>query len=458
MKILVTGGTGFVGSKVCESLVLKGHDVHVITRNPERASKNLMLPVKFIQGDLSKHTVKIDSNYDGVINLMGENIGEKKWTPKQKKIILNSRKVSTQNLFESLKGNHGEFFIQASAIGYYKDSEGDELLDENSAKGDHFLSDVCEQWEKESKVFKNLFKNHITLRIGVVLGFDGALMHKLLPLYRYGLGGKLGDGKQWMSWIHVLDLVNIINYVIDNKLSGLFNAVAPESVQNNEFNKQLANFTNRLAIFKVPKFVLKLLMGDQSYLALSSQRIKSSIMEKGFEFEYPTLSSALKDICNFSKLPPVNDLSFHHRLRQVQYIDQPIEKVFDFFAEAKNLERITPEYLNFRITYQSTKKITQKTIFKYKLKVHGMPVSWKTEIINWKHNELFTDYQMKGPYKVWYHTHYFYQLGSGTLMVDDVKYLLPMRFIGELFGLWLVKKDVPDIFKFRAQEMKKYLL
>lgn len=181
-------------------------------------------------------------------------------------------------------------------------------------------------------------------------------------------------------------------------------------------------------------------------------------MEKGFEFEYPTLSSALKDICNFSKLPPANVLSFHHRLRQVQYIDQPIEKVFDFFAEAKNLERITPEYLNFRITYQSTKKITQKTIFKYKLKVHGMPVSWKTEIINWKHNELFTDYQMKGPYKVWYHTHYFYQLGNGTLMVDDVKYLLPMRFIGELFGLWLVKKDVPDIFKFRAQEMKKYLL
>lgn len=458
MKILVTGGTGFVGTKLCERLLLEGHKVDVITRDAKRAKEKLMLPINFIQGNLAKESIKLPSDYDGVINLMGENIGEKKWNEKQKEIILKSRRDSTKNLYNSLKNNDGKFFIQASAIGFYKDSDGDEVLNEDSPSTQHFLSQVCQEWERESKQFKKLFKSHLIVRIGVVLGYDGALMHKLLPLYRLGLGGQLASGKQWMSWIHVLDLVGLINFAIQKNLNGIVNAVAPEPIQNKEFNRQLATYTNRPAFFRVPKFALKIIMGDQSYLALSSQRISSKLSQMDFKFKFPALADALKEICSYYTLPPSNELSFHHRLRQVQYIDMPIEKVFDFFSEAKNLERITPEYLNFRITYQSTEKITNKTIFKYKLKVHGMPVKWKTEIINWETNKLFTDYQMKGPYKVWHHTHYFYKIGDGTLMIDDVFYKLPFRFLGEFFGLWLVKKDVPDIFNYRAREMEKYLL
>ena len=457
MKILVTGGTGFVGSKLCESLVLDGHEISVITRNAKKAQEDLMLPLNYIEGDLSKGTISLDDNYDGVINLVGENIGEKKWNDSQKEIILNSRKVTTENLYDSLKNNKGKFFIQASAIGFYRDSLGDEILHEESTPGDEFLSEVCQAWEDASLVFKNLFEKHTILRIGVVLGHDGALMHKLIPLYRKGLGGVLSHGKQWMSWIHVDDLVSMIQYCFENNVEGIFNAVAPSPVQNESFNKALATYVNRPAWFKVPAFILKLIMGDQSYLALSSQRISSLIGQTGFKFKFPQIEDALRDICVYRNLPPSNELSFHYRYRQTQFIDLPIERVFDFFSEAKNLERITPEYLNFKITYQSTEKINQNTIFKYKLKVHGFPVRWKTNIINWKTNELFTDYQIKGPYKVWYHTHYFYPCKNGTLMVDDVFYKLPLRFLGDFFGIWLVKKDVPDIFKYRAIEMKKYL-
>jgi len=457
MKILVTGATGFIGRKLCEELLRAGHKVVGVTRNAKRAKQTLMLPINFIEGDLSKSAIKIDDNIDGVVNLLGENIGEKKWTPEQKEIIKNSRKVATENLNKSLKNQNGISFIQASAIGIYKDSKGDEILDENSDFSDNFLGDVCQKWESESEVFKKRFENYCVLRIGVVLGFDGALMHKLLPLYRLGLGGKLGSGKQWMSWIHRDDLVRMIIHSIDEKINGVYNAVAPDCVQNFKFNKSLSHFVQRPAFFTVPAFVLKLIMGDQSYLALSSQRIRSNIKSTGFKFLYPNIDNAFKEICSYKKTPPHNQTGFHHRLRQVQYIDEPIEKVFDFFSEAKNLEKITPEYLKFRITYQSTPKIKEGTIFKYKLRVHGLPVKWKTNIINWNTNEQFTDYQVKGPYKVWYHTHTFYQIGDGVLMVDDVLYKLPFAYFGELFGLWLVKKDVPDIFNYRAQVMSDFL-
>jgi uncharacterized protein (TIGR01777 family) len=456
MKILVTGATGFVGKRLCEELVAKNFEVHIVTRNMTKAKEDLMLPLTFHEGDLSKETINFNTNFDAVVNLMGENIGEKKWDEEQKKIILNSRATSVKNLYESLKENNGVSFIQAGAIGFYRDSKEDEWLDESTEKGDFFLSDVCDSWEQSSLQFKNNFNHHLILRIGVVLGFDGALMHKLLPLYRKGLGGKLGNGKQWMSWIHRDDLVSLIVFSIENKLSGVLNAVAPEPIQNKAFNTQLSYFVERPALFSVPAFILKLIMGAQSYLALSSQRIKSSI-PANFKFSYPSLKDALKEICSYKHTMPINREAFHNRFRQVQFIDLPIEKVFEFFSDAKNLERITPDMLNFKITYQSTPKIQDGTVFKYKLKVHGIPVHWKTNITNWNTNEKFTDYQEKGPYQVWDHTHLFIECQGGTLMVDDVLFRLPLGYIGELGGLWLVNKDVPDIFKYRAQEMKRYL-
>ena len=458
MKILVTGATGFIGKKLCEELIIRGHDVHGVTRNRERAQENILLPITFHEGDLSKDTINFNQEFDAVINLMGENIGEKKWDKKQKEIILKSRAQSAKNLHNSLKDQKGKVFIQASAIGYYKDNKSDEWLDENTKKGNFFLSDVCDAWEKSSHNFKHNFEKFITLRIGVVLGFDGALMHKLLPLYRKGLGGVLGDGKQWMSWIHRDDLVNLIIYSLDKKIEGIYNATAPKPIQNKNFNKILSRFIERPAFFKVPKLILKLIMGDQAYLALSSQRISSKFKETDFEFQYPDIETALREICSYKHTMPINREAFHHRLRQVQFIDMPIEKVFDFFSDAKNLERITPDLLNFRITYQSTPKIQDGTIFKYKLKVHGLPVKWKTQITNWKDNEHFTDYQEKGPYEVWDHTHSFITCHEGTLMIDDVLYRLPMGYLGELGGLWLVKKDVPEIFDYRAREMERYLI
>lgn len=301
MKILITGGTGFVGSELGKLLVESGHEIFVTTRNAKRAELQVVYPAKFIEVDLSQSILSKDlwPQVDVVINLMGENVGAGRWTKDRREKIIRSRETALKNLTEYMPKSVKQF-ISASAIGYYG-SQGDEILTESSPAPDSpdFLAQVCKKWEQQILELEkaNPSINFVTLRIGMVLGSFGGALTKMLAIFRKHLGAELGSGNQWMSWIHLADLVAMITFLCGNEsVKGIVNAVAPEPVTNAEFTREL---TTQLKVFKAPRvpiFVLKIVLGEMSQLILNSQRVSAhKIMQAGFMFRYPTIALALEE-------------------------------------------------------------------------------------------------------------------------------------------------------------------
>ncbi|RYZ48440.1 MAG: DUF1731 domain-containing protein, partial [Proteobacteria bacterium] len=210
----------------------------------------------------------------------------------------------------------------------------------------------------------------------------------------------------------------------------------------------------RPQFIKVPAVVLKTALGEFSHLALDSQRVEAKrLKELGYNYLYPDLESALKEALNLVE----KNGSVHacHRLEAAQFIDRPRTEVFAFFCDPHNLEKITPPLLSFKISAMSTKDIAEGSVIDYKLKVHGVPMKWKTLIKDWVPNEVFVDNQEKGPYSIWHHTHRFYDVKGGTLMTDRVLYRLPMGALGDSVALPLVKGDVQKIFGYRKEVIRK---
>jgi ligand-binding SRPBCC domain-containing protein len=269
-------------------------------------------------------------------------------------------------------------------------------------------------------------------------------MEKLLPLFRRGLGGTLGGGSQWMSWIHIEDLAGLFDgTLMDERYSGPVNGTAPQPVTNREFTSTLARAVERPALLPAPAPAIRLAVGGMGQAVLSSQRVlPAKAQSAGFAFRFPTLEQALSDL-----IPPGRD----GRLRVRQWIPASLEQVFDFFSDARNLERITPPFLHFHITAMSTPEIGVGTLIDYKLRIRGVPVKWRTLIESWKPRTEFVDTQLRGPYRKWHHTHRFEPMAGGILIEDDVLYRLPMGWLGELAGGALVDRDVRRIFDYRKQ-------
>ncbi|MFZ4712547.1 MAG: TIGR01777 family oxidoreductase [Bacteriovoracaceae bacterium] len=462
MRILVTGATGLVGQKLCEDLLLQGHDVSALTRNKKKAQTQVNLPITWHEWNSPNEEIPSEAltGLDGIINLMGENIGEGRWTQKKKKAIYDSRVTATNTLAQSLLKNSIvlKFYVGASAIGYYQQNKNDEWLNELSPKGSDYLSSICQEWELSHGKIPAIRKS--IARIGVVLANSGGMLQKLIPIYRLGAGGKIGSGEQWMSWIHIQDLTRILIFAAtDEKAKGTFNAVAPEAVKNSIFNKILAMATDRPTIFPVPAFMLKLILGEASILALGSQRVQNSHLDRlKFEYLYPTLKKALFDICANKAIGIQKNNVFHYVYRKVHFIPIDVKSIFPFFSDATNLETITPDFLKFKITYQSTDKIMEGTVFRYSLKVNQIPLNWQSKITEWKENEGFVDYQESGPYQTWHHEHKFISTEKGTYMVDNVHYRLPFGPIGDTAYLLKVKNDIQNIFSYRSKVIEKLLV
>jgi uncharacterized protein (TIGR01777 family) len=452
LNILITGATGIVGNELGKALVRKGHRIFVVTRNSEKARLELRFPAALIETDLTHETIKSDllKDIDVALHLAGENISSGRWTKVRKRRIYDSRVKSMQNLLQSLQENSRlKALITASAVGFYG-NRGDESLNEFSARGEGFLSQICQDWEQPVVVaekqsnWPNL--RTVILRFGVVLSPGSGMLEKLLEIFRNGLGGAIGSGKQWISWIQIDDLISILVQAIENEnMQGIYNATAPQPETNLSFSKTLAaEFGKRLGP-SIPAVALKVTLGEMSEIVLGSQKAyPERLLKMGFTFQYPDLKSAIEKSCALYKL---GDSIFTSE----QYLPWPLEKVFAFFAEAKNLEDITPPTLNFHIESVSTPEMQEGTKIRYKLKVHGLPVDWLTEIEKWKPNEEFVDNQIKGPYTKWHHTHYFERLGEGTLMKDTVRYRLPMGIVGKVVASQWVKKDIEKIFSHRRQ-------
>jgi hypothetical protein len=243
--------------------------------------------------------IKNDEKINYIINLAGEGIASKRWSKEQKQILIDSRVNITQNIYQlvgKLK-TKPRTLINASAIGFYG-SCADEELDENSPAKSEFTSKLCSLWEGEAKEIENLGVRVCILRFGIVLGKNGGALAKMLPAFKIGLGGRIGSGKQFMSWVHIDDVIGVINFVVLNEnLSGVFNVTSPNAVCNSDFTKTLARTLDRPAIFNMPSFVVALLFGQMGKaLLLEGQKVlPKRLMGNGFEFKFLKLDNALKD-------------------------------------------------------------------------------------------------------------------------------------------------------------------
>ncbi|WP_341733990.1 TIGR01777 family oxidoreductase [Microcoleus sp. EPA2] len=304
MKVAIAGATGFVGSRLVERLHSEGHSVLVLARDSERARRifpasaypNLEIvgysPAE--SGDW-QHSI---GGCDGVVNLAGVPIAEERWTAARQQAILDSRKLTTAKLVEAIANANPKpsVFVSASAIGYYGTSETAEF-EENSPGGDDFLAEVCKEWESAAEKVKNTGTRLVILRLGIVLGMGGALA-KMLPAFRLFAGGPIGTGKQWFSWIHRDDVVNLILYALQNpQVEGVLNATAPHPVRMNELCETLGEVLQRPSWLPVPSFALELLLGDGAKVVLEGQQVlPKRTLVSGFQYKYPQLRSAIEEI------------------------------------------------------------------------------------------------------------------------------------------------------------------
>ena len=440
MKILVVGATGFVGKTLLPLLAEKGHKIIVLTRDTKTAQVRLPVACKIIEWE--KGFLHNEEGIEVVINLCGENVASGFWTKKRKQNIYDSRVVSTRTLIEFFRKNTNPIktWISASAIGIYENSI---VPNESSPSGQGFLAKVCKDWEEETFKIKNLNIRAVIFRIGVVLGFDGGAMDKMLPLFKLGLGGNIGDGNQWMSWIHVRDLAGLIVEAIDNtSYEGPINAVSPNPVTNRDFTFTLAKILRRPAILPVPVWVLKKLFGEMSQIIIASQKVSSALVKKlNYKFIYPKIRGALKNI---------GDQTGHTLLIE-QWVPQPLDKIFRFFTDPHNLEALTPEFLNFKILKVTSAPIKEGTLLDYRLKIRGIPVRWQSKITECIHEIRFADMQTRGPYRFWHHIHEFYEKDGGTIIRDRVFYKLPGWVPGDIVAHWFVRKELEKIFIHRRK-------
>lgn len=305
MKIAIAGATGFVGSRLVEVLSAQGHAVVVLTRSVDKAER------RFPQGQfpqlefvpygmgMAAELQEAIARCDGVVNLAGEPIAEKRWSVDQKNEILNSRIDTTRSLVEAITQARTEtqtkpqVLVSASAIGYYGTSES-ASFDESSPPGEDFLAEVCQQWEAAAKGIPEELRL-VILRLGIVLDNGGAVA-KMLPAFRAFAGGPIGTGRQWFSWIDREDLVSlIVQALTDDQMQGTFNATSPNPVTMKQMTDTLGSVMGRPAWMPVPGFALELLLGEGAKVVLEGQKVLPKATQKsGFEFQYPELKESLQ--------------------------------------------------------------------------------------------------------------------------------------------------------------------
>jgi uncharacterized protein (TIGR01777 family) len=466
MKIAIVGGTGYLGQKLAQSLVLKGHSIVIVTRRSTGETEPA--PYRFLSWPL---VTNADENEllscEAVINLAGASIGDGRWTATRKQIIYDSRVNLTKELSQLLlKSTALKVFLSSSAVGFYGDRKT-EILKEDSPRGEGFLADVCADWEKA--VVPELSSGPcrvVNLRTGVVLSRNHGFLDQMEMLYKMKIGGPVGSGDQIVPWIHWQDWVSACEHILSSpSISGPVNLAAPTPVSLRTLDHQLrkCNYQS-ISLPSVPAPLIRMVLGEMAQLALDSTNARPAVLEEsGFKFKFYDVESAMRDLYH-------SDLSYGMPLdfyEDTTFVPRSLTENFEFFSDAKNLEKITPAILNFKIVGMSTEKIESGTLIDYKLKIHGVPADWRTKINLWNPPHEFSDVQLKGPYKVWDHTHRFFAVPKQTpivnhadakewtLMTDQVYFKLPFGFLGRTGGILFVKKDVQNIFSYRKTVIRE---
>jgi uncharacterized protein (TIGR01777 family) len=302
MRVAVTGGTGFIGRALVRRLQEEGHSVIVLSRDIFRAKELLGDGIELVHWEAGGPPGPWERELEGVdaiVNLAGENIFAKRWSPAFKAQIWNSRVHGTRQIVKAIARQHSRprVLINASAIGFYG-ARGDEPVDEKASRGADFLAQLVQAWEAEAEKAESFGLRVVCVRIGVVLERGGGALARMLPAFRLGLGGPIGSGGQYMSWIHRDDVVGIMLFALNHgALNGIFNATAPEPITNKEFSTSLGRALHRPAWLPVPASALNLLLGEAAYVVLTGQRVvPKAITAAGYEFLYPQVNQALQAI------------------------------------------------------------------------------------------------------------------------------------------------------------------
>ena len=293
MKLLIAGGTGFIGGALCRALVQHGHELIVLSRQPERRASHGGITI--LPWETSAWQQKA-VGCDGIINLAGESLAEKRWIPQQKRLIRDSRLEVTRRLVSAMAERPAKpaVLINASAVGYYG-ARGDEPLTEAEPPGHGFLAELCQAWEAEARRAEALGVRVVRLRIGLVLGPGGGALAKMVPPFRLFVGGPLGSGRQWVSWIHRDDVIGLIEWALKTPaVTGAVNATAPSPVTMRELCRSLGQALHRPSWAPVPAVVLRVLLGEMADLLLTGQRVLPAVANQlGYRFRYPELAGAL---------------------------------------------------------------------------------------------------------------------------------------------------------------------
>ena len=295
MRVLLTGGTGLIGRHLVSRLLTLGHTVCVVTRSPEKARQMLDARVEIWPGLQNVSTL---DGVDAVVNLAGEPIADKRWTHAQKQKLCDSRWAITQRISELIQASETPpaVLISGSATGYYGDL-CEVVVTEEEPPHNEFTHKLCARWEQIASSAQSDRTRVCLLRTGVVLARDGGILGKMVPPFKLGLGGPIGNGRQYLAWIHIDDMVNGILWLLDNDLRGPFNMVSPYPVRNEQFSNALGQALNRPAFLRVPATAIRLLMGESSVLVLGGQRALPKRLEAaGFTFRWYDLDEALGNI------------------------------------------------------------------------------------------------------------------------------------------------------------------
>jgi len=470
MRILITGATGFVGRGLLLRLAREGHELAALVRSRGGVAANLGPDVAlYSQHDASQVDTAL-AWAEGVIHLAGEPIIGKRWTAEQKQKLRDSRIAYAEALQTAAakRGQPLQFLIGASAIGYYG-NRGDEALDERQPPANDFAAQLCADWEAAELAIPA--DRHVIFRIGLVLGQEGGMLSQLVPVTKLGMGGPLGGGRQFQSWIHKNDLLEMLSDAcVNSAWHGVYNATAPNPVRQSELMKALGSALGRPSFVPAPAFAVKLLFGEASATILASQRVlPTRALAQGFNFEFSHIDDALRDVVTgasqhfvFEKVAasqvPKSAYNAKRKpnrvLRTRTILEAPLEKVFPFFAAAQNLAAITPPSMGFRILNDEPIDIQQGTEIRYKVGIGPVRLTWHTLIEAWQPGVIVADAKTKGPYRAWWHEHHFYADGDKTIMDDYVYYAMPFGALGDLVHALALKAQLRKIFPFRSDAMK----
>ncbi|MFX3623323.1 MAG: TIGR01777 family oxidoreductase [Ectobacillus sp.] len=302
MKIAISGGTGFIGKALSVHLANKGHTVYILTRKHNEASKNKN--IQYIKWSANDQTFPFEA-IDAFINLAGEPINSGRWTKRKKEQIITSRLETTQGILKQISflAKRPQVFINASAIGYYGASQTDTFTEQHLKHGTDFLATTVVKWEDEARKAEELGIRTVLARFGIVLGKEGGALPKIVFPYKLFIGGTVGSGRQWVSWVHIDDVAKMIAFALETPaISGPLNITAPHPVTMKEFGKLVAKVLGKPHWLPIPSFVLRIVLGEMSTLVLDGQRVlPAKAMHNGYEHSYPNLEKAFTTILTYSE-------------------------------------------------------------------------------------------------------------------------------------------------------------